>query len=288
MTTDNGSAAALLIAPGSLASDYLNLLKGSLTATVHQDAYTTRPSWVGSSLRVDRRALDTIARALRTRDWEIARRCPRGDLARGTTWPLIGETMVGLARLENLQACIERIVADGVPGDFIEAGTWRGGASIFMRGVLRALEIGDRNVWVADSFRGLPAPDERFAADAGDQHHRFSELAVPLDVVQENFRRYGLLDHQVRFLEGWFSDTLPTVSATRWSLIRLDGDMYESTMDTLVNLYPQLSPGGFVVVDDGALEPCRRAVDEFRAREGIGDPIEWIDWTGFFWQRGAA
>jgi O-methyltransferase len=194
--------------------------------------------------------------------------------------------MIGLARLDNLQTCIEQIVRDAVPGDLIETGTWRGGASIFMRGVLRALEVTDRRVWVADSFCGLPPPGD-FDADAGDMHHSFSELAVARDVVEENFRRYGLLDDQVRFIEGWFSETLPTLSAVRWSLLRLDGDMYESTIDALENLYPQLSPGGYVVVDDGALAPCRQAVDDFRARHAVTEPIEPIDWTGFFWRRRA-
>ena len=199
---------------------------------------------------------------------------------------MTGETMVGLARLEHLQTCIEQIVRSAVPGDLIETGTWRGGASIFMRGLLRALDVRDRHVWVADSFRGLPRPDGRYAADARDGHHRYSDLAVALEDVRENFRRYGLLDDQVRFLEGWFRETLPTVSEVRWSLIRLDGDMYASTMDALENLYPQLSPGGYVVIDDGALAPCRQAVDDFRASNRIEDPIEWIDWTGFYWRRG--
>jgi O-methyltransferase len=66
----------------------------------------------------------------------------------------------------------------------------------------------------------------------------------------------------------------------------VDGDLYESTMDALTALYPRLSPGGFCIVDDyGALEACRRAVHDFRASHGIGDPIVPIDWTGVFWRR---
>ncbi len=296
MTTDDSTedetntaavapAEVSLIVPGSLADDYLNLLKGALTATVHQEVYT-KPYPGTSPLK--NAAMQAVTRVLRARDWELARRCAPARLAEGRVWPLTGETMIGLARLENLQTCVEQIVRTAVPGDLIETGTWRGGASIFMRGVLRALEVSDRTVWVADSFRGLPEPGEGFPADAGDEHHRFSELAVPLVAVKDNFRRYGLLDDQVRFLEGWFGETLPSVSGVTWSLIRLDGDMYESTIDALENLYPQLSPGGFVVVDDGALGPCRQAVDDYRTRHGIDDPIQWIDWTGFFWQRGAA
>lgn len=269
---------------------YLQLLKGALTGTVHQDAYVERgrggtllPAW-----HPRRWGMDLILRALRRRHWILAERCPHDLLAGGQTWPLIGETMVGVPRLDNLQACIESVVADGVPGDLIETGVWRGGASIFMRGVLKALEVSDRRVWVADSFQGLPPPDDRVAGDRGDIHHQISGLAVSLETVQANFGRYGLLDDQVRFLPGWFRDTLPGLGQERWAIIRLDGDMYESTMDALEHLYPRLSPGGYVIVDDGSLPSCRVAVDDYRRREGIEDPIEWIDFTGFFWRRASA
>ena len=86
-------------------------------------------------------------------------------------------------------------------------------------------------------------------------------------------------------LEGWFKDTLPTVADRTWAVIRLDGDMYESTMDALTNLYPQLSPGGFLIVDDYGFEPCRQAVADYRAAHGIDEPIEEIDWLGAFWRR---
>ena len=132
-----------------------------------------------------------------------------------------------------------------------------------MRGVLSAYGDRERVVWAADSFAGLPAPDEeRYPADVGDRGHTAEELAVPLDEVQDNFRRYGLLDEQVKFLPGWFRETLPTVSKQRWAIVRLDGDLYESTMDGLVNLYPRLSPGGFLIIDDYGFDNCRAAVDD--------------------------
>ena len=70
-------------------------------------------------------------------------------------------------------------------------------------------------------------------------------------------------------------------------MIRVDGDLYESTMDTLVNLYPRLSPGGYVIVDDYAFAPCRQAVEDFRLEHAITDPIEQVDWTGAYWRRSA-
>jgi len=268
-----------------LAADYVELLKASVSGLLHQDVYVARPSYVGPRARLDRWGAELACSALRRRNFEIVRRMPREPVEAGDVLPLTGETMIGRARLDNVQDCIERVVAQDVPGDFIETGVWRGGASIFMRGVLRALEVSDRRVWVADSFRGLPPPSADVPADAGDELHRVPELAVSADTVRENFRRYGLLDDQVVFVEGWFRDTLPALKQERWAIVRLDGDMYESTTDALDSLYPRLSTGGFVIVDDGALPACRAAVDDFRARHVISEPLREIDWTGLFWQR---
>jgi O-methyltransferase len=206
--------------------------------------------------------------------------------AEGMDWPLSATTMVGLRRLDNLQACIERLVAEDVPGDLIETGVWRGGASIFMRGALEAYGDRERTVWVADSFQGLPKPDaQMYPRDEGDPLWRSRELAVPVEEVQRNFERFGLLDDRVRFLAGWFRDTLPNAPVERLSLIRLDGDMYESTAVALESLYPKLSPGGFVIVDDYGVPGARAATDDFRGERGIEEPLERIDWVGAFWRK---
>jgi O-methyltransferase len=195
--------------------------------------------------------------------------------------------MIGLHRLDNLEECITDVLRRGVPGDLIETGVWRGGATIFMRAVLEAYGDLDRLVWAADSFEGLPPPDPAaYPADEGDKHWQKSQLAVSLDEVRHNFNRYGLLDHRVRFLVGWFRDTLPDAPIERLSILRLDGDMYESTIVALRSLYPKLSPGGYVIVDDyGAVKGCRAAVEDFRAEHGITDELHKIDWSGVFWQR---
>lgn len=205
----------------------------------------------------------------------------------GRDWPVKAETMVGVLRLENLQQLLTTVLRDGIRGDVIETGVWRGGASIFMRGVLAAYGVRDRLVWVADSFEGLPKPDaERYPADAGDQLWAEPSLAVSLDEVKANFERYQLLDDQVRFLPGWFKDTLPGAPMKRLALIRLDGDMYESTMVALQSLYPKLSDGGFVVVDDyGAIAACRQATEDFRAEHGITADLEEVDWTCVYWRK---
>jgi hypothetical protein len=203
-------------------------------------------------------------------------------------------TMLPLARLENLQFCVVDAIARQIPGDLIETGVWRGGATILMRGILKALGIADRNVWVADSFEGLPVPDEeRFPVEA--KTHRgpmmrkaYGHFAVGLEDVQRNFRAYGLLDDQVRFLKGWFKDTLPTAPIGRIAVMRLDGDYYESTMDGLVNLYDKLSVGGYAIIDDYGEDTwtyCRKAVDDFRAERRIDDPMIRVDTKCYYWQR---
>jgi O-methyltransferase len=205
----------------------------------------------------------------------------------GRDWPSRAYTMIGLKRLNNLQYCIQDVIAHNIPGDLIETGVWRGGATIFMRAVLKANAVTDRCVWVADSFEGLPMPDEqRYPADAGDTLHLAPELAVCLEQVKANFGRFELLDEQVRFLKGWFRDTLSTAPIEQLAVLRLDGDMYESTIEALVPLYPKLSRGGYVIVDDyGAVAGCRKAVDDYRASEGITEEIRWVDWTGIYWRR---
>ncbi len=204
----------------------------------------------------------------------------------GRDWPQHAHTMIGLTRLRHVRKCIDRILREKIPGDFIETGVWRGGTCIFMRAMLAAYDVHDRRVWVANSFEGLPPPvPERFPADAGSWLHKVPILAVPLEEVKDNFARYGLLDEQVVFLKGWFKDTLPSAEIKQLALLRLDGDMYESTMDTLTALYRKVLPGGFVVIDDYNLAPCREAVTDFRTNNDISEPVEAIDLNAAFWRK---
>lgn len=209
--------------------------------------------------------------------------------AEGRDWPADAHTMIGLRRLDNLQFCLEDVLDRGIPGDFIETGVWRGGSTIFMRAALKSRGITDRCVWVADSFEGLPPPNpEQYPLDEGLNLHVFKELAISLEQVRANFQRYGLLDDQVRFLKGWFRNTLPSAPIARLAVIRLDGDLYESTIDALTSLYPKLSVGGYVIVDDyGCIPACQQAVHDYRQAHGISDPIHMVDWTGAYWRRSA-
>jgi hypothetical protein len=211
----------------------------------------------------------------------------RADLReQGVDWPSQAHSMIGNQRMINLWQLCEDVISKGVPGDFIETGVWRGGACIFMRAILKTYRVEDRTVWVADSFEGLPPPnEEKYPKDRDDGHHTIRYLAVSLEEVQKNFRHYGLLDDQVKFLKGWFKDTLPGAPIDRLAVLRLDGDMYESTMDALQGLYHKLSPGGYVIVDDFFLESCRAAIRDFRKQQQIDEAIRPIDNHSAFWQK---
>jgi O-methyltransferase len=205
----------------------------------------------------------------------------------GLDWPQQALTMIGRVRLRSLRDCCELVLREGVAGDFVETGIWRGGACIMMAAVLAGYGVTERTVWGFDSFQGLPPPNEEdYPGDRGDQLHRFSQLAVSLEEVTENFRRVGLWSEQVRLVKGWFRDTVPAAEVEKISVLRLDGDLYESTIQVLEGFYPRLSPGGFCIVDDyGAMLSCRGAVEDFRRDHEVIEPIVNIDGKGVLWRK---
>ena len=270
--------------PADARTLYLDLLKRALTRfDMGDDRFPIR----GRNRAVRRAARMTDA-LLGPLGLQLCRHIPFDRQARteGRDWPGDAETMIGMRRLINIEECITTIVREGIEGDLIEAGVWRGGAAIFMRAALDVLGGEARTVWVADSFRGLPLPDPDVMPDRGDTFHQHACLSVGLEAVRANFARYGVLSDRVQFLEGWFADTLPAAPIERLALLRADGDMYGSTMDILRPLYPKVAPGGFVIIDDyGAVPACRQAVDDFRAAQRISEPLVEIDWSGVFWRK---
>jgi O-methyltransferase len=271
---------------------YLELLQSCLTGELRPESFVRLYPGKGGLLQTVKKAavllLQSLLRPLRL---ELVRPAQYDPSRRheGMDWPAQAETMIGRKRLNQLQRCIEEVLRQHIPGDLIECGVWRGGATIFMRAVLKAYGDVQRQVWVADSFKGLPPPDaENYPLDRGDPFHRLQQLAVSLEEVKANFTRYGLLDDQVQFLPGWFKDSLPTASIGRLAVLRLDADMYESTTQILTYLYPKLSVGGYCVIDDyGAVPGCRQATDDYRRQQGVTEPLQWIDRSGVFWQRTA-
>lgn len=272
---------------------YLDLVKKVLTASIYEQSswslvYMDTADWRRDSnlgRRIKNHVKYGIIRLLDKWSYSIVKRNPLDLAARevGRDWPqLLGYTMIGHRRLDNLQACIEDVLDRQVSGDLIETGAWRGGATIFMRAVLKIRGITDRSVWVADSFEGLPAPEN---ADDGYDLSAVQHLKVSAEDVADNFRKFNLLDDQVKFLKGWFSETLPTAKIEQIAVLRLDGDLYSSTMDALTHLYPKVSKGGYIIVDDYySWDSCRAAVTDYIARNDIKANILPVDGDAAYWR----
>lgn len=242
---------------------YLDLLEKTVCNTIYGDP--SHPNYGDEHFDIERRAV-------------------------GRDLPILAHTMIGAARLRQLRWAAETIIRESVQGDIIEAGVWRGGACILVKGVLEVYQDRTRRVFVADSFAGLPPPDPRYPKDAATLHdfHNRLELAVSRERVAENFSRYDLLDDRVVFVEGLFKDTLPTLNVHSLSILRIDGDLYSSTMDALEALYERLSPGGFLICDDyGIILDAQRAILDFRAKRSIDDAMYAIDLDGMFWRKGS-
>jgi O-methyltransferase len=278
--------------PGELDA-YLDLLKKVLTASIYDESAWVRIEAARSRrqrnfLRLDQ-YIKALARSIFIRTLQnhnkilVMQKAFEPTIrSNGMDWPLFGYTMIGHKRLDNIQSCIKDVLQRRIPGDLIETGVWRGGSTIFMRAVLKVAGVSDRTVWVADSFEGLPVPKD--SEDGRDLSH-VEHLAVSVEQVRANFARFDLLDDQVRFLKGWFCDTLPTAPIERLAILRLDGDLYSSTMDALEALYRKVSPGGYVIIDDyGSWHECKRAVDEFIGKNNIHADLQVIDGTGVFWR----
>ncbi len=266
---------------------YLELLKKSLTNEINLE-YELRCQYLLECLNTGTQPDICYSRdihqvwqerydELRFNREHAIHRC-KDDLA------LFPHTLIGRHRLNNIETCLDNIIKDNIPGDLLEAGVWRGGATIFMRGFLKAYNIKERKVWVADSFEGLPP-----STDALDKQYNLSKfhfMSINQETVKHNFEVYDLLDEQVKFLKGFFCDTLPIADISQLALLRIDADMFESTVDVLSNLYPKLAVGGFVIIDDyGTFEPCRRAVDLYRLRHKISNEIIQVDYSAIYWKK---
>ena len=188
-------------------------------------------------------------------------------------------TLLSKSQLDLIESAVVRVERDKVPGDFIEAGIWRGGAVILMRAMLDAYRITDRRVFAADSFAGIPL-NTKARGDPVDKW--VDRWAASLEDVKGNIRRFGLMDERIVFVVGFFADTLGSLSEERFALVRLDSDSYDSVETSLDHLYPRLSNGGILIIDDWHLAGCRQAVEDYRARHGIFDPVEIVDGNGYW------
>ena len=259
---------------------YVELLKKVLSNEIYWES-ELRPLAPNSRIR------SSVLKLLNKLDLTLVRQTPYKIRQKQVAYPgspPYAHTMLSQEKLDNIQFCVQSAIEDGVPGDFAETGIWRGGAVAFILGLLKALDVKDRKVWAADSFEGLPPPDlAKFPVDGDIPWHSYPDASVSLEKVQENLRRYALLSDQVIFLKGWFRDTLHLAPIDRLAVLRLDGDMYESTMDALVPLYPKVSQGGFVIVDDYHLPACKQAIHDYREANGISSRMISVD-DAVYWR----
>ena len=264
---------------------FLTLLRQTLTASIYPES-----SW--KILRADDYkgirgiAKKSIVEQFARRNYLVIAKRPYNSAGReaGADWPMIGYSMIGHRRLENIENCLSSVVKGDVKGDFVECGVWRGGASIYAKAVLSVLGATDRKVWLADSFEGLPVQSEEDKEDPALVGHSY--LAVSMEEVKDNFGRFGLLDDRVQFLKGWFCDTLKASPISQVAVLELDGDYYSSTMDGLDGLYDRVSQGGYIIIDDyHDFVSCRKAVTEFLRSREIVPELKSIDGHGVFWRK---
>jgi O-methyltransferase len=272
---------------------YLELLRGCLTRTLFQEEEVRDVGiggwrarvWDGFRRYSRHPELRLVKPTLATAEARRARVDGNGHYSQNF------ETSISHDRLKNIQHCITSVLEDEIPGDLVEAGVQRGGAAIFTRAVLAAHGVGDRRVWLADTFTGMPVPNpDSYPADAGyDQLTGHDPNAIGVERVKANFTRYGLLDDSVQFLVGLFKDTLPTAPLGPLAVVRLDSDLYESTIDSITVLYPKLSIGGYLIIDDYNSsmwsKACGQAIRDYRTEHDVTEPMQQADWNAVYWRR---
>lgn len=188
-------------------------------------------------------------------------------------------TVLSKGQLDLIEKSVVDLENRNVPGDYIEAGVWRGGAIILTRALLDAYGIKQRKIFAADSFSGIPK-NQSFRHDPVDLWN--DRWDISLEEVKANIERFGLLDDRIEFVPGFFLDSLPALAKNRFALIRLDSDAHDSVLTSLEYLYPLLSPGGIIIIDDWHLIGCRIAVDAYRKKHGIDEEVFVEDGNGYW------
>jgi O-methyltransferase len=191
-------------------------------------------------------------------------------------WGGTGFSLLPWTAIEHLDFAIRDTISRNVEGDFLETGAWRGGACIVAKSIYNEIAP-DKKVYVADSFEGLPKPTGEYPVDNGDTHYLSDFMKVSLEQVKENFNKFDLIDDNLIFVKGWFRDTMPKLNIDKLSILRLDGDMYESTIQVLDVMYSKLSSGGYCIIDDYHHQTCKVAIHDFRTKHNITEPIVKVD-----------
>jgi O-methyltransferase len=199
-------------------------------------------------------------------------------------------SMVPEFRLIQLARQVRTVLEANVRGDFVECGTWRGGAAFLMADLLREAGVQGRRVWLFDSFEGLPPADQidgqRALDYSRDPDPAWDNCRASLEDVQRTASRLGLADHTV-LVKGWFDETLPAHSERIGpiAILRIDADWYAGVRRCLDELYDQVAPGGLVIVDDYSdWEGCCIAVHEFLGERRLSHRLIAAGDVAFFWK----
>lgn len=199
-------------------------------------------------------------------------------------------TMTTNERIFALCKSVEYIVQHNIPGDVLECGVWKGGS---MMAIARTLmnKGAARTLHLFDTFEGMPPPTEvdknirgvqaAQALATEDKNTSLTWAYSPLDAVKANLQQIGYDPSKIKFVKGNVEDTIPGNAPEQIALLRLDTDWYESTYHELVHLYPRLSVGGVLIIDDyGHWEGARKAVDQYFAEKKLKFLLNRIDYTG--------
>lgn len=187
-------------------------------------------------------------------------------------------TMVPYDALYQMKNLIQKVDRNGIKGAIVETGCWNGGCGAFMAHVSKK-NGSNRQTWIFDSFEGLPKPSEDDRAIAEKVHRTMNDLANYLATPIENAQTIAKKLHVediMHIVKGWFNQTVPEnkdrIGAI--AILRLDGDYYESTKVVLDHLYPSVTPGGYIVIDDFDYPGCRKAIYDYFYENKISPVIK--------------
>jgi hypothetical protein len=200
-------------------------------------------------------------------------------------------TMTTPERVFALRQSVQYVVRHNIPGDIVECGVWKGGSMMAVARTLIELGATDRRLYLFDTFEGMPPPsevDREFSGApaaavlaASDRRTNVVWAYSPLDDVKQAMASTGYDEDKLVYVPGKVEDTVPERSPDAIALLRLDTDWYESTYHELKHLYPRLSVGGVLILDDyGHWEGARKAVDQYVGEHNLKLLLNRIDYSG--------
>jgi O-methyltransferase len=199
-------------------------------------------------------------------------------------------TMTSQERIYTLCEAVKYIVNNNISGDIVECGVWKGGSMMAVADTLLNLNDRSRNLYLFDTFDGMTEPSDKDVDYKGIAASKFfwnfrqknqKWCAASLEEAQSFVYSIKYDKNKIHFIQGKVEDTIPEQAPSKIALLRLDTDWYESTRHELIHLFPRLSTGGVIIIDDyGYWQGARRAVDEYIEENKIPLLLNRIDFTG--------